>query len=184
MQPSQHSSGKKWSYLVPLSQVKGTSWLLCSLNVDPLNSLFDIIQEGLALRRVFMLRVVVHISQCVHIGFEIMLADGSLQGEMRHVRLEVKGAEMATWKKKKQVNKQTWTRSAAFHRENDGGRALLYHLRQLNVCEAVNEGLAKAGELLQKAVVVLFDHLVLLLYCLQVTFHRRDLLSGYKTRER
>lgn len=62
MQPSQHSSGKKWSYLVPLSQVKETSWLLCRLNVDPLNSLFDIIQEGLALRRVFMLRVVVHIS--------------------------------------------------------------------------------------------------------------------------
>lgn len=62
-----------------------------------------------------------------------------------------------------------------------GGQGLLYHLRQLNVCEAVNEGLAKAGELLQKAVVVLFDHLVLLLYCLEVTFHRRYLLSGYKT---
>lgn len=54
--------GKKWSYLVPLSQVKETSWLLCSLNVDPFNSLFDIIQEGLALWRVFVLRVVVHIS--------------------------------------------------------------------------------------------------------------------------
>lgn len=65
-----------------------------------------------------------------------------------------------------------------------GGQRLLYHLRQLNVCEAVNEGLAKAGELLQKAVVVLFDHLVLLLYCLEVTFHRRYLLSGYKTRKK
>lgn len=59
MQPSQRSSGK---YLVPLSQVKETSWLLYSLNMDALNSLFDIIQEGLALWRVFMLRVVVHIS--------------------------------------------------------------------------------------------------------------------------
>lgn len=65
-----------------------------------------------------------------------------------------------------------------------GGQGLLYHLRQLNVCEAVNEGLAKAGELLQKAVVVLFDHLVLLLYCLEVTLHRRYLLSGYKTRKK
>lgn len=51
-----------------------------------------------------------------------------------------------------------------------GGRA--YHLRQLDVREAADESLAEAGELLQKAVVVLFDHLVLLLYCLQVTFHR------------
>lgn len=35
---------------------------LGSLNMDALNGLFDVIQQGLALRRVFVLRVVVHIS--------------------------------------------------------------------------------------------------------------------------
>lgn len=49
--------------------------------MDALNSLFDVIQQGLALRRVFVLRVVVHVSQCLHVGFEIMLADGALQGK-------------------------------------------------------------------------------------------------------
>lgn len=60
------------------------------------------------------------------------------------------------------------------------GQVLLYHLRQLNVCQAVDERLAEAGQLLQEAVVVLFDHPVFLLDCLQVTFHRGDLLSGTK----
>lgn len=60
MQPSQHSP-EKYSYPVSLSQVKDTSWKLDSLNVDALNSLFDIIQESFALRRVVVLRVVVHI---------------------------------------------------------------------------------------------------------------------------
>lgn len=99
-----------------------------------------------------------------------MLADGSLQGEMKHIRLEVKTAEQQRWQlAKKQTNKQMYTCSVAsdmveIEMSRVGGQGLLYHLRQLNVCEAVNEGLAKAGELLQKAVVVLFDHLVLLLY--------------------
>lgn len=102
-----------------------------------------------------------------------MLADGSLQGEMKHIRLEVKTAEQQRWqlakKANKQTNKQMYTCSVAsdmveIEMSRVGGQGLLYHLRQLNVCEAVNEGLAKAGELLQKAVVVLFDHLVLLLY--------------------
>lgn len=60
----------------------------------------------------------------------------------------------------------------------------LYHLRQLDVRQAVDESLAKACELLEKAVVVLLDHPVLLLDRPQVAFHRRDLLSGTKTKRR
>lgn len=62
-------------------------------------------------------------------------------------------------------------------------QGLLYHLRQLNICEAVDESLAEASQFLQKAVVVLLDHLVLLLNCPQVTFHRGDLLSCRKVKK-
>lgn len=47
--------------------------------MDALNGLLDIIQQGLALWGVFVLRVVVHISQSLHVGLEIVLADGALQ---------------------------------------------------------------------------------------------------------
>lgn len=59
-QPSRSSPGQQ-SSLVESHQVGGTSGLLHSLDVDALDGLFDIIQEGLALWRVLVLRVVVHI---------------------------------------------------------------------------------------------------------------------------
>lgn len=50
-----------------------------------------------------------------------------------------------------------------------------HHVRQLDVGQAVDEGLAEVGELMQQRVVLLLHGLVLLLHGLQVGLHGGDL---------
>lgn len=50
-----------------------------------------------------------------------------------------------------------------------------YHVRQLDVGEAVDQRLAEVGELVQERLVLLLDHLVLLLNGLEAGLHGGDL---------
>ena len=54
-------------------------------------------------------------------------------------------------------------------------RAVTYHVRELDVGKAVDQGLAQAGELVEEGLVLLLDHLVLLLDGLQAALHGGDL---------
>lgn len=54
-------------------------------------------------------------------------------------------------------------------------RAATYHVRELDVGQAVDQGLAQAGQLVQQGLVLLLDRLVLLFDRLQVGLHGGDL---------
>lgn len=58
-----------------------------------------------------------------------------------------------------------------------------YHMRELDVSEAVDEGLAEVGELMQQRVILLFYGLVFLLDGLQVSLHGGD-LAGERKRDK
>lgn len=56
-------------------------------------------------------------------------------------------------------------------------RLVTYHVRQLDVGEAVDQGLAQVGQLVQERLILLFNDFVLLLNRLQVALHCGDLKS-------
>lgn len=58
-----------------------------------------------------------------------------------------------------------------------------YHMRELDVSETVDEGLAEVGELMQQRVILLLYNLVFLLDGLQVSLHGGD-LAGERERDR
>lgn len=55
--------------------------------------------------------------------------------------------------------------------------SVTYHVRQLDVGKAVDQGLAQVGQLMQERLVLLLNHFVLLLNRLQVALHCGDLKS-------
>lgn len=65
-----------------------------------------------------------------------------------------------------------WTAAA---RGPGAACSVTYHVGQLDVGQAVDQGLAQVGQLVQEGLVLLLDDLVLLLNRLQVALHRGNL---------
>lgn len=73
--------------------------------------------------------------------------------------------------------KKTSTLGCAPHEASGGcsARSVTYHVRELDVGETVDQGLAQVGEFVQEGLVLLLDHFVLLLDGLQAALHGGDL---------